>query len=123
MNWELKLLIKFEAGVMLSLIFDMNEKIKKELNTAIPYLIPLFTFFIGIYFSLVILPENCHLYGNPDGPFMCDAIPNNCCKDMMAVTYAQIIFWLGIGLSVAPFLILWKKESQEQSDNELKIVE
>lgn len=101
----------------------MDEKVKKELKTALPGFLSLTAFFLGSFFAIMILPENCKLFGNPEGLFMCDSIPNDCCGDMMRVTYAQIIFGLGIGLSIAPFILLWKKEEQKQSETELKIFE
>ncbi len=78
---------------------------------------------IGSLVALSILPENCNLFGNPDGPFMCDGIPNNCCKMTMAVTYAQIIFGLGAGLSVAAALIFTRNESRSRSDEFPTILE
>ena len=98
----------------------MNKSDSKDLKNIFVILILLIPTIVGIVAPFWILPENCYLFGNPDGPFSCDAIPNDCCGDMMAVTYAQIIFWLGIGVSVASVAILWQKDSQRNSD-EIKI--
>ena len=93
-----------------------------NLKQRFPYLIPLVPFFLGFIFRQRLCLKIVSFLEILMVRLMCDGFPNNCCKDMMAVTYPQIIFWLGIGLSVAPFVILWKKESQKQSDVELKIV-
>ncbi|CAN5787043.1 hypothetical protein BH24ACI1_BH24ACI1_06000 [soil metagenome] len=99
----------------------MNTLVKSELRAAMPFFLSFLTLFIGVITSPIILPENCSLFGNDEGPFMCHTIPNDCCGDKMTTLCAQIIFGLGVGLSVAAFIILWQKDSQNRNDNQLKI--
>ena len=99
----------------------MNKSDSKDLKNIFVILLFLIPVIIGVVAPFWILPENCYLFGNPDGPFSCDAIPNDCCGNMMAVTYAQIIFWLGIGISVASVIILGLKEAQKDYESDVEI--
>ena len=99
----------------------MNKLVKDELAAIVSVIVSILPFCIGTIVSLLILPENCSLFGNAEGPFSCDAIPNNCCGDKTAVSYAQIIFGLGVGLTFAACIMFTKKNSQENSDSQLKL--
>jgi heme/copper-type cytochrome/quinol oxidase subunit 4 len=112
---------KFEARVILALFFEMNKSVKDELAQIVSLIVSILPFCIGAVVSQLILPENCSLFGNAEGPFSCDSIPNTCCGDKMTVSYAQIIFILGIGLTVAACIICMKNESQNNPGSLLKI--
>ena len=99
----------------------MNKSVKDGFAVILSIIVSILPFCIGAIVSQLILPENCSLFGNVDGPFSCDGVPNNCCGDKMAVSYAQIIFGLGVGLTVAACAIFTMKDSQESSDRQLKL--
>lgn len=93
-----------------------ENKVKEKISTYIPVL--LLIFFSAL--ALIILPQDCSLFGNAEGPFSCDAIPNNCCKDTGVYTLvAQIIFCVGIGLTVGTAVYFSKKSSLDQNQSHL----
>jgi hypothetical protein len=78
-------------------------------------------FLLGIAISHFILPRNCYLFGNPDGPLSCDTINNFCCPDMLKVRYAQLIFGLGAMLSIFAGYCFTKREFVEGDNRPMSI--
>jgi hypothetical protein len=73
-------------------------------------------FFVSLIISLMILPGNCSLLENdPEGPWFCHTIPNNCCVNRNGRLLARSIAFAGLGLAVAPFIFAFVN-SQKSKD-------
>jgi hypothetical protein len=95
-----------------------------EVKDAIPFFVPIILFVIFSLIALLILPQDCSLFGNYEGPFSCDAIPNNCCKDTGVYTLVdQVLFCIGIGLTIGTVIFYSKQQSSNQSHKQPKLFE
>ncbi|MGI9036974.1 MAG: hypothetical protein ACR2GD_13185 [Pyrinomonadaceae bacterium] len=84
---------------------------------------PIILFALFSLISLIVLPKDCSLFGNAEGPF-CDAIPNNCCKDTGAYTLvAQVIFCIGIGLTIGTLVYSYKSQDLTKTYERPKLFE
>ena len=104
----------------------MSEKqqllsVEEKVNLKILTFSTLF-FFASLIFSLTILPENCSLLENdPEGPWLCHTIPNDCCTDRNGRLLARSIAFVGLGLAVATFVFVFA--NLRNSKDKLKILD
>ncbi|MCW5962078.1 MAG: hypothetical protein KIS76_18105 [Pyrinomonadaceae bacterium] len=94
----------------------ISKEDRDDLKFAFPFLMSAVPAFLGFILAMLLLGEDCSLFGNPEGFQMCHTIPNDCCIDMMSVTFAQISFFLGFGVSGALMFLRWKKVSGSDSE-------
>ncbi|HEX9960042.1 MAG TPA: hypothetical protein VGB00_03870 [Pyrinomonadaceae bacterium] len=65
-------------------------------------------FSVSLITALLILPENCGLLENdPEGVWLCHSIPNNCCVDKTGRFFARAVVFVGLSLTVAPYIFVW----------------
>lgn len=106
---------------------DTKNFTNEEKEKVIVVGVSLILFISCLFFSQLILPENCYLYDGRIIGFLCDGIdfknPQPCpiCRDDSATSAAQIVFGLGIGFLFLPFLVFAIKRLRNRPFNQTKL--
>lgn len=86
-------------------------------------IISLVLFAFSLTTAILLLPANCAFFEPTPGPFACDAIPNNCCKQGIEFIISHVVLFVGFALAAGGIYFYFQSEKTLRNRDQKKLFE